>query len=43
MVPAKRYASSSEDHRKLLDAWFEQQELVAKHSVGHLIDANFEL
>ncbi|AMO58826.1 hypothetical protein GZ77_22005 [Endozoicomonas montiporae] len=43
VVPAKRYASSSEDHRKLLDGWFDQQKLVVNHSVGDLIDANFEL
>ena len=43
VVPAKRYASSSEDHRKLLDGWFEQQKLVSRHSIGGLIDANFEL
>ena len=43
VVPAKRYASSSEDHRKLLDSWFEQQEMVTNYSVGGLIDANFDL
>lgn len=43
VVPAKRYASATEEHRKLLGDWFEQQELVVKHSVGELIDANFDL
>ena len=43
VVPAKRYASSSEDHRKLLDSWFGQQKVVTEHSISGLIDANFDL
>ena len=42
VVPGARYVSATDAQRKLLGDWFEQHELIASHTIGELIDANFD-
>ena len=43
IIPSARYASVTEEHRKLLAEWFEKNGLVTEHSTSELMDANFVL
>lgn len=43
VVPSARYESATDDQRKLLGDWIEKQKLITNHTVGQLVDANFDL
>ncbi|MGI9277091.1 MAG: 50S ribosome-binding protein YggL [Endozoicomonas sp.] len=43
IVPAGRYDSSTEEHRKLVSDWLGKSDLLESHETGELIDANLDL
>ena len=43
IIPGERYASATEEHRKLVGDWFAKNELIAEHKLSEMVDANFNL
>ena len=43
VVPAGRYESATEEHRKLVSEWLGRNELLESHETSGLVDANFDL